>query len=147
MNWSEADLNKIKKKGFTTVEQERNQVQENGIPAPKKKKIEKVSVEKNTIDFIFLELKQNGIVKSYVTELIFDEVRKFRFDWAIPEYKIAVEYEGIFSTKSRHTTIAGFSEDCTKYNLALMNGWKVLRYTAMNFQNVREDIIKLISIK
>lgn len=61
--------------------------------------------------------------------------RQFRFDWAVPHLKLAVEYEGLFSTKSRHTTISGYSTDCTKYNLAMLNGWRLLRYTAATYQN------------
>lgn len=60
--------------------------------------------------------------------------RLFRFDWAIPEYKLAIEYEGIFSNKSRHTSVTGYATDCEKYNLATLQGWKVLRYTATNYQ-------------
>lgn len=145
--WNESDLKKIKEKGLVVQEQIKEKETSAPAPAPAKKKIEKVSVEKNTIGFILIELKQNGIIKDFKTELIFDAFRKFRFDWAIPEFKIAIEYEGIFSTKSRHTTLIGYTEDCNKYNLALINGWQVLRYTSANYQNMKEDLLKLISKK
>jgi very-short-patch-repair endonuclease len=58
------------------------------------------------------------------------ETRRFRFDYAMPEIKLAIEYEGIFSAKSRHTTVAGFMRDAVKYNEATILGWRVIRITA-----------------
>ena len=95
-------------------------------------------------------LDQAGI--NYKTEFRFHDVRRFRFDIAIPTHKIAIEYEGIFSRKSGHTSISGFLSDIEKYNLATMNGWKLLRYTATNFGKnkellIIEDIKNLMEIK
>ena len=66
--------------------------------------------------------------------------RRWRFDYAFPDRKIAVEYEGVcmtMSDKSRHTTITGYSNDCEKYNEAAMAGWKVLRFTAVMLSDGR----------
>ena len=81
------------------------------------------------------------------TEYKFHDKRKWRFDWAIPSLKIAIEYEGLFSAKSRHTTPTGFTNDCTKYNNAAANGWAVLRFTSLNEIEAKEIIEKTISIK
>ncbi|MBQ19137.1 MAG: hypothetical protein CMD31_00115 [Flavobacteriales bacterium] len=89
-------------------------------------------------------MHREGEIPEYVTELVFHPDRKFRFDWAIPSLKIAIEYEGVISKKSRHTTMKGYSTDCEKYNLALVSGWKVLRDTAMNYQNLSEDLKSLL---
>ena len=70
--------------------------------------------------------------------------RKFRFDFALPEYKIGIEYDGLNSEKSGHTTLTGFTKDTEKLNLAISLGWKVLRYTVLNYQNVLQDIQKNI---
>lgn len=77
-------------------------------------------------------------------ELQFAKPRKFRFDFAIPELMIAVEYDGLNSEKSGHTTLTGFTKDTEKINLAISLGWKVLRYTVLNYQNVLQDIQKNI---
>lgn len=79
----------------------------------------------------------------FLIEYKFNNDRKFRFDFAYPQGKIAIEFEGIVSTKSRHTSITGFSRDCQKYNLAAIDGWIVLRYTALNIDDVHDDILKL----
>ena len=60
----------------------------------------------------------------------FHPARKFRFDYAFLDKKLAIEYEGIFSAKSRHTTVTGFMRDAEKYNEAMLLGWRVLRITA-----------------
>lgn len=70
--------------------------------------------------------------------------RKFRADWYIPKLNAIVEYEGVCGRgTSRHTTSTGYSNDCEKYNLAQIMGYKVLRYTAQNFMQVRADLDEL----
>lgn len=81
---------------------------------------------------------------NWVAEYKFDEKRRFRFDIALPELKIAIEYEGIFAEKSRHTSLGGYSTDCEKYNLAAINGWRMLRYTALNYEYMAGNILKII---
>ncbi len=80
----------------------------------------------------------------FVQEFMFHPTRKWRFDFAIPEHKIFVEYEGLMSKKSRHTTISGFSGDTEKYNEAVLHGWRGLRYTALNYQNLQKDLKQLL---
>lgn len=71
--------------------------------------------------------------------------RRFRADWLIEldAKKVLVEYEGIASDKSRHTSITGYTKDCEKYNLASKHGYTVLRYTALNFGDVFKDLKEL----
>ena len=95
--------------------------------------------EKDNMKFTLLDLKL-----PFVQELVFFKGRRLRFDFAIPDYKIGLEYEGINSFKSRHTSITGYTRDTEKYNLAVCNGWRVLRYTALNYTDMRRDVLKLI---
>ncbi len=83
----------------------------------------------------------------YIEEYKFHDKRKFRFDLVILplEQKLAVEYDGLFSEKSRHTTPSGFSRDQEKMNLALSLGWRVLRYSPLNFTQVVDDLKKVIN--
>ena len=61
-------------------------------------------------------------------EYVFMKGRRFRFDFAWPQHKIAVEIEGGTWTQGRHVTGTGFAKDCEKYNLATLSGWKVYRF-------------------
>jgi very-short-patch-repair endonuclease len=88
-------------------------------------------------DYPELELKK---------EHHFAKPKQYRFDFAIPAVKIAVEYEGIFSPISRHTSKTGFVGDAEKYNLATAMGWRVLRYTANTVDNLKSEIEKCLLI-
>jgi hypothetical protein len=85
-----------------------------------------------------LILKQKKI--EFVTEYRFHPVRKWRFDYAIPDKMIAIEYNGIMSAKSRHTTVIGYSNDLEKINQAQLLGWKVLQYTPLNVGQLADDL-------
>lgn len=79
-------------------------------------------------------------------EYRFDAKRKWRFDFAIPEIKAAVEFEGgIFLKKSGHNTAKHYTKDTEKYNTATVQGWRVIRVTAINYKSSvkqLEDLVK-----
>ena len=62
-----------------------------------------------------------------VAEYEFLPDRKFRFDFAFVEHKIALEVEGGVWKQGRHNRPEGFLKDIEKYNAAVVEGWKVLR--------------------
>ena len=74
---------------------------------------------------------------SFHQEYRFDSKRMFRFDFAFPDQKIAIEFEGgVFSAKkSGHTSGMGYFNNCDKYNLATLLGWRILRYTSKHLDN------------
>lgn len=80
-------------------------------------------------------------------EFKFAPNRKFRADYCLVSKKIIVEYEGLSCSRSRHTSITGYSKDCEKYNLAQILGYIVLRYTALNCSNIVEDLEALERIE
>lgn len=100
------------------------------------------SKEKNAILFSLLAFTTHNNLQ-LEEEYKFHELRKWRFDFAIRSLKIAIEYEGIFSEQSRHTNKIGYSKDSTKYREALKLGWKVLRYDAITYQNLKTDLLTL----
>lgn len=59
----------------------------------------------------------------------FHPVRKWRFDFAWPDRKVAVECEGAIYMNGRHTRGSGFELDCEKYNAAMLLGWRVFKVT------------------
>lgn len=83
-------------------------------------------------------------------EYVFAPPRKFRFDFAWPDMRLAVEIEGgtLFG-KSRHSRGAGFVRDCEKYNLATLAGWSVLRFTTEMVQsgNAIDTVMEAIQWK
>lgn len=78
----------------------------------------------------------------------FHSVRKWRFDFAWIDSKVAVELEGGIATGGRHTRPGGYQGDCEKYNAAVSLGWRILRYTAKDLRarpiQVIEEIKALI---
>ncbi|MGE6283615.1 hypothetical protein ACLHZ9_01040 [Aeromonas media] len=64
-----------------------------------------------------------------VTELLFHPKRKWRFDFAWEEQKLALEIHGGIHSGGRHTRGRGFVEDRAKMNEATLLGWTVLEVT------------------
>jgi very-short-patch-repair endonuclease len=61
--------------------------------------------------------------------------RRFKFDFALLKYKIAIEIEGGVYTKGRHVRPIGFINDCEKYNLATKFGWRIFRFPTEQVHN------------
>lgn len=75
-----------------------------------------------------LALELHGEVLEIVPEHRFHPVRKWRFDIAIPELRIAVEINGGIWNAGRHTRGAGQLKDYEKFNAATELGWSVFQY-------------------
>jgi very-short-patch-repair endonuclease len=78
---------------------------------------------------VFTTICKTDLRVECVKEFKFHPVRKWRFDYAIPEHKIALEVEGGVWTGGRHTSSVGFMKDMEKYNTATLMGWRVFRTT------------------
>ena len=103
----------------------------------KKKTVKQVKDDK--IDLFVIACKQHlGVIVE--TEYYFDSIRRWRFDYAIPEAKIALEKDGgsyskrtyknkqgelITTIGGRHNSGTGFLNDQEKMNKALELGWRV----------------------
>jgi very-short-patch-repair endonuclease len=68
-------------------------------------------------------------------EYEFHPVRKWRFDFCWPAFRIAVEQEGGIWSRGRHTRGKGYLEDMEKYNAAIFDGWRLYRFTPQQVQN------------
>lgn len=64
------------------------------------------------------------------TEYRFHAKRRWTFDFAFPEKKIAMEVEGGTFSRGRHVRGVGYANDCIKYNAATVLGWQVYRFTS-----------------
>ena len=81
-------------------------------------------------DAFELWLKQNPQIPPCVREHRFAPPRRWRFDFAWPEYHFAVEVEGMGRADgglAGHRTRAGFLTDAEKYERAMLLGWRVYR--------------------
>ena len=78
----------------------------------------------------------------------FHPVRRWRFDFALIDYKLAIEVEGGVWTKGRHTRPTGFIKDMEKYNAAAALGWRVLRFTPDQLlkQKTIETILQAMAV-
>lgn len=83
-------------------------------------------------------------------EFRFHADRKWRFDFAWPALRVAVECEGgTFAPgrhqgRGRHLTSKGFHEDCNKYNIAAVLGWRVLRFDAQHLKKNPAGCVELV---
>lgn len=78
---------------------------------------------------LFTVLCRSDLGVECVKEYRFHPVRKWRFDYAIPLHKIALEVEGGVWTGGRHTSSTGFLKDMEKYNTGTLLGWRIFRTT------------------
>ena len=78
---------------------------------------------------LFVFLCRSYLKTECVRELRFHPVRRWRFDYAIPSHKVAIEVEGGVWTQGRNTRPKGFLGDMEKYNTATALGWRILRVT------------------
>lgn len=59
-------------------------------------------------------------------EFQFDKERKWKFDFAFPSQRLAVEINGA----GRHQSFKGMTADYEKWNEAVRQGWRVLLFRA-----------------
>ena len=79
---------------------------------------------------LFLKLLQSRFKGVEIEkEFRFHPTRRWRFDYAVPSLKIAVEVDGGVWTGGRHINPAGYINDMEKLNNAAAMGWLVLRIT------------------
>ncbi|MCA9179773.1 MAG: hypothetical protein KDB14_35195 [Planctomycetales bacterium] len=118
------------------------------VPAGSRKKMQfpkKEEPGKKDIRTVLMLLQASGKIQGYDLEYRFHPMRRWRFDYAIPSMKIAIEYEGLHSLKSGHTTVKGYNKDLQKYNAATVLGWKVLRYSANTYTEFATDITEILN--
>ena len=62
-------------------------------------------------------------------EYRFDDNRRWRFDFAWPNCRLAVEVNGGEWSEGRHNRGGGMADDYEKLNAAVIAGWRVLQFT------------------
>lgn len=80
------------------------------------------------------------------SEFAFAYPRRWRFDFAYPDFKIGIELEGGLWIQGRHTSPQGFIKDMDKYNAAALLGWRVLRYSHENLDTMVLEVKQAINL-
>lgn len=74
----------------------------------------------------------------------FHPTRRWRFDFAWPAQRVALEMEGGTFTGGRHVRGLGYEMDIEKYNNAVVLGWAVLRATRLTLARDPVALMALI---
>lgn len=145
MRFTEKHLQDLKSKGlirgYEMPEKKKSQEPKGKIVS---KHFNRGDKKKDFISWFLLDWCSKQAVQLF-EEYKFDETgeRKFKFDYAIPEIKLAVEYEGgLLNPRSGHRSVQGINRDVTKYNLAALQGWTVIRLTAENYKTLPQALKK-----
>ncbi len=92
-----------------------------------------VRIKKPKIDWAEYLLEQitdfGGLPEIPVREHKFHPIRRWRFDLAFLDHKLAIEIEGGVWIRGRHTRGSGFISDMDKYNEAMLLSWYMFRFT------------------
>lgn len=95
----------------------------------------KLRIEQRTS--LFRKLCQREGIPQPLMEYYFAKPeRAWRFDFAWPEYRVALECEGGVWVKGRHTRGKGFIEDCAKYNKGTLLGWRIFRVPSSQLETM-----------
>lgn len=90
-------------------------------------------MESNLEKTFLTQLKSKGLAKASL-QYQFAHNRKWRFDFAWPSIRLAVEIQGGTFANGRHTRGVGYESDCEKSNYATLMGWRVLRFGTRDVQ-------------
>lgn len=84
----------------------------------------------NPVEELVFQCKAAGLPEPW-PEFRFHMTRRWRFDLAWEDQRVAVEVDGgvYLPGGSRHTRGAGYERDCEKLNEAATLGYRVLRVT------------------
>ena len=82
----------------------------------------------NLEDLLYSHIRLIGLPPP-AREYRFHPSRRWRFDFAWPIYKVAVEVDGGIYSRGRHVRGSGFERDAEKRNAAVIAGWRVLHFT------------------
>lgn len=112
--------------------------------APAKKKARKKEDPKKWENMLAAQLHLYGLGSYFKREFIIKELgRKWRWDFADPEHKVAIEFQGAIWIPNRgHSGGIGLRNDFAKGNAAQFHGWTVFHFDDWAVSN--KSAVKMI---
>lgn len=100
----------------------------------------------STLERKFRTLLELHAIDAWVQEYKFHPTRRWRFDFAWPKYKIAVELQGgvYLRRRSGHSSRSGIQADIDKGNAATVLGWSVLQFTTVDLRKKPVHCVELL---
>jgi hypothetical protein len=111
-----------------------------GIPLPKKGFKKTTASARDPGNIFFHACQAIGLYPH--AEYRFHPDRKWRFDWAFPLNKIAIEVQGGIFSQGRHVRGAAMLKEFEKLNTAAEMGWRILFVTPQQFE--RGDCLAMV---
>ncbi len=112
--------------------------------AKKLKKVKKISDLEDYLETMMLMLSTE-LRGKYVREFVFHPQRKWRFDFAFVDCKVAVEVDGGEYLGNRGVTDPhAKSKNYEKINQATILGWRVLRYRGSTIKDNPYEVVEQI---
>ena len=81
------------------------------------------------------QLRALGLTAGLERQFKFHVKRAWRFDFAYPEAKLALEVDGGTWINGGHSRGSGIEKDCEKLAAAVILGWRVMRATTNQVKN------------
>lgn len=81
------------------------------------------------------QIQKAGLDDGLVLEFRFHPERRWRFDLAWPELKLACEVHGGVFTRGRHSRPKGMLNDMEKTSEACIMGWRVVLVSSLEVRN------------
>jgi very-short-patch-repair endonuclease len=89
---------------------------------------------------LYLHIIEQDLGVKITPEYKFHPDRRWRFDYALVDSRIAIEIEGGLWLQGRHNRPLSMIKDFEKYNNAAMLGWRILKYTPQQITNTRQVV-------
>lgn len=81
------------------------------------------------------QLTEAGLLDGMVEEHAFHEERRWRWDFAWPEHKVALEVHGGLYTRGRHIRPRGMLNDMEKSSEGAIMGWRLITVSGVEVSN------------
>lgn len=91
--------------------------------------------EKSLLEELFARHMRDKNCPTPEREFQFCPGRRWAFDFAWPDFMVAVEIEGGVWSGGRHVRPEGFEKDIEKYNAATKLGWRTYRFSGTMVSN------------